>query len=182
MNVIKNGLFWIDENAERVLMNLFYSYLALIIFIEVVRRFVFHTQTSWGSTTAIHAFVWISWLGCAFCIKKRNHLRFPGIRSNISHTAQFYCFLLDDLIWLIIAAVVLVSSIKLVSLQIMIGQTIEGTDNVPQWLATISIPVGFSLVVIRVFQDVIFNIKTYKLKEPFMKKPEEETLEELEQY
>ena len=164
---IRKAVFWLDENVERVGMHTFYSYLALIIFVEVCRRFIFKAQTSWGAPTAVHAFIWLSWLGCSYCIKNRIHLRFPTFRARMPYVGQFLSFLLDDLIWLLISAIVLVSSIKMLSLQIMFGQTIEGTDNIPQWLATLSVPVGFFLVVFRTIQDIFINIRKFKSKEAF---------------
>lgn len=161
-------LRWLDNNIEKVMMNGFYSYMVLVVFIEVITRFVFKFQTSWGGVTAVHAFLWLSWLGCSWGIRTRSHLRFPGVRSNMSHGKQFICFLLDDVVWMIIAVVVLISSIKLLALQVMIGQTIEGTDNIPQWIATLSVPFGFSLVIIRAIQDIFINIGKYRNGEEFM--------------
>jgi TRAP-type C4-dicarboxylate transport system permease small subunit len=179
---LKQFYFWIDRNAETILMRFFYGYLSLIIFLEVVRRFFFKVQTTWGAPTAIYAFIWLSWIGCSHNIRERTHLRFPGFRAHMSHTKQFLCFLLDDLIWLLISIIVLISSIKLLSLQISVGQTIEGTDNIPQWIATLSVPVGFCFVVFRVVQDIFINIRYFRYGQPFMKTMEEETAEELEQY
>jgi len=175
----KTIFFWLDKNLERNLMLFFYSYLSLVIFLEVVRRFLFNVQTTWGGPTAMYAFVWLSWMGCSYNIKTRTHLRFPGFRARMAPTKQLLCFLLDDLIWILISIVVLVSSIKLLSLQVSIQQPIEGTDNIPMWLASLSVPVGFCFVLFRVIQDIFLNIKLFRSSQSLMKTYKDEELEQI---
>ena len=41
-------LRWIDANVERIIILFAYFFMAGIIFVEVIRRFLFSEQVAWG--------------------------------------------------------------------------------------------------------------------------------------
>ena len=59
-------LRWLDENVEKVIILVNYSVMAAIIFVEVIRRFLFNEQAAWSSTIPIYLFLWVVWIGCAY--------------------------------------------------------------------------------------------------------------------
>jgi TRAP-type C4-dicarboxylate transport system permease small subunit len=162
MATLKKFVQFIDAHAERIVMLCAYTFLSTFVFFEVVRRFLFRVQTPWGSSVSIYAFIWLAWMATAYCLKYEAHLRFGEIRARFSYKAKFACFLLDDLCWLIMAVIILQASGKQIALQIELGMRIPGTQQAPLWLATSSVLVGWGLIVVRVVQNVVKHIKTYR--------------------
>ena len=69
-NLLKN----IDRNGERWLLLVFYSFIVLAIFIEVLRRFVFAYSSVWGEETARYAFIYLVWIGASAAVRERAHI------------------------------------------------------------------------------------------------------------
>src|SRR3546814_10468937 len=78
------ALRWLDANVEKIMILVCYVTMAGIIFVEVIRRFLFNEQVPWSTTVPIYLFLWIVWLGCTYNVKIRAHLRF---RSE-EHTSE----------------------------------------------------------------------------------------------
>jgi TRAP-type C4-dicarboxylate transport system permease small subunit len=89
-------LRWLDNNAEKTIILISYVVMAGIIFVEVIRRFVFGQQAPWSSTIPIYLFLWVVWAGCAYNVKLRTHLRFEEFRSRMSYTGGLMAQLPQD--------------------------------------------------------------------------------------
>ena len=76
----------LDENFERWLMFALYSHIVAIVFVEVIRRFVFSYSSIWAEETARYAFIYLVWLGASAAIRDRSHIRIDIIFQFLSET------------------------------------------------------------------------------------------------
>jgi len=160
-------LRWLDQNIERILILVGYSIMAGIIFIEVIRRFVFGEQAAWSSTIPIYLFLWVVWSGCAYNVKIRTHLRFDELRVRLPYQAQFACLLLDALLWIIFSGIVIYYTTEQVLISRDNFAIVQGTDDVLQWWFYTATPLTFSLLIVRVLQNTIEDIRTFWSGKPF---------------
>ena len=84
----------LDDNFERWLMFGFYTHIVAIVFIGVIRRFVFSYSSVWAEETARYAFIYLVWLGAAAAIKDRSHIKIDIIYSFVSEATKPYIYLL----------------------------------------------------------------------------------------
>jgi TRAP-type C4-dicarboxylate transport system permease small subunit len=162
--IIANTL---NRDIEKIIMFVTYMGCAGIIFVEVFRRFLFRAQAPWSTSIPIYLFIWLAWMGLAFNTKMRSHLCFPEIRARLPYNAKFACLILDAALWVILGIIVLYSAMDQVLIQIRIESIVEGTDNLPLWLAYIAVPVGWGWNMFRVFQNLYYDIRRFWKKEPF---------------
>jgi C4-dicarboxylate transporter, DctQ subunit len=153
---------WLDDNVERYVMFVLYVFIAAIVGGEAILRYISGAQTQWGGTAAIHAFIFLSWLGCAYHVRRRSHIRFDALRNRLSRAGRFGCYLLDDVLWLVMAVIVIFYSIGLVNMHMTLGATLEGTDHFPYWIAVAAVPIGWALIVIRALQDMVLLVEEYR--------------------
>lgn len=153
---------WLDDNVERYVMLVLYVFIAAIVGGEAILRYITGHQTQWGGTGAIHAFIFLSWLGCAYHVRRRSHIRFDAIRNRLSPAGRLAAYLIDDLLWLVMAVIVIYYSMGLVQMHMSLGATLEGTDHFPYWIAVAAVPVGWALIVIRALQDVALLVDEYR--------------------
>lgn len=146
---------WLDANAERIVMIPLYAFIALLIGGEGILRYLTGTQTQWGGTAAIQAFIFLSWIGCAYHVRHRSHLRFDAVRKRLPSGLQRTACAFDDLVWLTVAGIVIYHSWQLVLMQQVYGSTVEGTDSVPLWIATATVPAAWLLIAVRAIQDIV---------------------------
>lgn len=155
-------LRWLDNNIEKIIILVNYSAMAAIIFVEVIRRFLFNEQAAWSSTIPIYLFLWVVWVGCAYNVKIRAHLRFDEVRTRLPYGGQFACLLLDSALWLIFSIIVIIYSVEQVMLSRDNFAIVQGTDDVLQWWFYLATPVAFTILMIRVLQNVHQDFADYR--------------------
>ncbi len=160
-------LRWLDRYIERILILVGYTFMAGIIFIEVIRRFAFNEQAAWSSTIPIYLFLWVVWTGCAYNVRIRTHLRFDELRVRLPYIGQFACLLLDNLLWIIFSAIVIYYTTEQVILARDNFAIVQGTDDVMQWWFYLATPFAFGLLIIRVIQNFIEDVGAFRAGEPF---------------
>ena len=158
---------WLDANIEKIVILICYSTMAGIIFVEVIRRFLFSEQAAWSTTIPIYLFLWVTWMGAAYNTKIRTHLRFDEFRMRMPYGAQFACLCLDALLWVIFAIIVVIYSTEQVYLAYDNFAIVQGTDNVMQWWFYLATPLAWTLLVFRALQNLWQDLQTYRRGEPF---------------
>ena len=71
MKVLK----WLDANLEKYLCVVLMSVMTLIIFIQVVARYVFQNSLSWSEELARYIFIWLVYLGISYGCQMRKHIK-----------------------------------------------------------------------------------------------------------
>ena len=160
-------LRWLDENIEKVIILVNYVAMAGIIFVEVIRRFLFNEQAAWSSTIPIYLFLWVTWIGCTYNVKIRTHLRFDELRVRMPYDMQFLCLILDAVLWIVFAAIVIYFAVEQVQLSYDNFSIVQGTDDVMQWWFYMATPFAWSLLIVRVLQNLVSDYGLYRKREPF---------------
>ena len=156
----------IERNIEKTAILLCYTSMAGIIFVEVIRRFLFNEQAPWSTTIPIYLFLWLTWMGASYNTMRRSHLRFTEVRERLPYKAQFACLLLDAVCWFGMGAIVIYYSIEQVYISWDNFAIVQGTDDVMQWWFYMATPVAWSLLLIRVLQNLVQDIRTFRAGEP----------------
>lgn len=161
MKNIAAGLRWLDWNLEKIILVTAYSVCALIIAVEVFRRYVLSQQAPWSTSIPSYMFLWLTWLGAAYCVKIRAHLCFNEIRDRMSRTSQYVLMQVDYVLYVLFGLVVIYWSGDLVLLQFNIESIVPGTDHVPSWLFYSATPVGWILLIFRVLQNIVEDARDF---------------------
>ena len=159
-------LKWIDRNIEKLVIFICYSSMAGIVFVEVIRRFVFSQQAAWSTTIPIYLFLWITWIGASYNVRIRTHLKFDEIRVRLPYNIQFLLQVLDAVLWILFGVIVVIYSTEQVQLAKENFMIVQGTDNVLQWCFYVATPLAWSLLIIRVLQNLLEDIKSFIKREP----------------
>lgn len=153
---------FIEKHLERVLMVWSYLLIAGIIFVEVVRRFVFNEQVPWSTTLPPYLFLIMTWFGCAYNVRLRTHLAFSEFRTNLPRVGQMLCLWLDAVLWMGVCWVVVVTSLRVVVNSAANFQIMLGTDNVMQWWFLLSVPISFVMLAARAYQNLSEDIANFR--------------------
>jgi C4-dicarboxylate transporter DctQ subunit len=168
VNLILAPLRWLDKNAERTLILFAYSAMALIIVFAVFERFILKSMVPWSTAIPIYLFLWVTWIGCSYNVRKRTHLVFNDIRLRLPYGAQFACMMLDAVLWIVFGVIVLYYTIEQTRLVEMNFAIVQGTDNVMQWWFYLATPLAWALLIVRVLQNVADDVSRYRRRQPFL--------------
>jgi TRAP-type C4-dicarboxylate transport system permease small subunit len=142
-----------DAQFERVVLIGTYLVIALVIFVEVIRRFVFQLQAPWSTTLPPYLFLVMSWMGCAYNARIRTHLAFGELRMALPRHLQFMCLCLDMVLWLGFALIVLVTTMRQTVNSASNFQILLGTDDVMQWWFYACVPLSWLILSARVVEN-----------------------------
>lgn len=165
-SAILTALRWLDQNLEKVILITAFAFCAGIIAVEVFRRYVFSLQAPWSTYIPSYLFLWLTWLGCSYAVKLRAHLNFNEVRDRLPRHWQFVLLQVDYLLYLVFGVVVIYWSFDLVQLHFSIDSIVPGTDDVPSWWFYSATPVGWTLLLVRVAQNMIVDIKDLRSGAP----------------
>ena len=160
--ILRRACHWLDGNLEYSLMNVIYILCTLVVFVEAVRRYLFRSQFPWSGQAAIYLFIWLSWIGCAYGVKARGHLRFDEIRRRLPYTGQFVLQLIDYALWIVLGAIISLTALHQMRIQAAMGSVVQGTDHFPLWVAFMGVPLGWALVLWRTVQCIAEDIRRYR--------------------
>ncbi|MGD1923387.1 MAG: TRAP transporter small permease [Paracoccaceae bacterium] len=152
----------LDQYFEKTVLVSTYLIIAAIIFVEVIRRFVFQVQAPWSTTLPPYLFLIMTWVGCAYNTRLRAHLRFTEVRTNLPRLGQFMCLTLDAVLWVLFSIVVIVTTLKQTANSASNFQILLGTDNVMQWWFYICVPISWMVLSGRVIENWLDDLRRYR--------------------
>ena len=161
-------LQWLDRNIEKLVIFICYSSMAGIVFMEVIRRFVFSQQAAWSTTIPIYLFLWITWVGASYNTRIRTHLKFDEIRMRLPYVAQFLLQILDAVLWTVFGVIVVVYTLDQVEIARDNFMIVQGTDNVLQWWFYVATPAAWVLLIFRVLQNLWEDIQMFRAGKPLL--------------
>jgi TRAP-type C4-dicarboxylate transport system permease small subunit len=157
---------WLDRNLERSIILVAYTTCAGIVAVEVFRRYALSLQAPWSTTIPAYMFLWLTWIGCAYGVKIRAHLSFAELRSRLPRHVQFVLLQIDNLLFVLLACILVYYGTDLLKIQMENNSIVPGTDTIPQWWFYSATPVGWTLLVVRVVQNMIEDVQAMRSGAP----------------
>jgi C4-dicarboxylate transporter, DctQ subunit len=142
----------IDDSLERWLIAISYGYFCLIILVEVVRRHAFDSSSAWGEMTARYAFVFLVYIAVAEVARTRDHIRIDVVPRLLGPKARLMLYAYFDLLYLILAGLVIYYSLQVIGISIGYGTLMTGFD-LNMAFAQAALPLGWTLLAYRVVQS-----------------------------
>lgn len=155
----------IDRKSERWLLLTFYALIILTVAIEVIRRFVLNYSSVWGEELARYAFIYLAWIAAAAAIRDRAHIRIDVLVNLGGPRMQRLAWWLSDIATLVLAVWALWLSISPVLTSLNFGSVTPGL-RLSQAVFLAAIPIGFLLIVFRVVQTMLADIRRMRRGEP----------------
>jgi TRAP-type transport system small permease protein len=151
----------LDRHLEPTAMFITYIGIAAIIFVEVIRRFVFSVQAPWSTTLPPYLFLLLTWIGCSYNVKLRTHLSFGEIRAGLPPAARLALSFLDAALWYVMAVIVMVATLRLTANSAANFQLLLGTDNVMRWWFYICVPIAWLVLYARVLENLVEDLRNF---------------------
>jgi len=131
--------------------------MTLIIFVQVVMRYVFMSPFMWAEELARYLLIWISCLGSAYAVRKGMHISIAYIKDRVPNPVRFIMMITSHLITTVFFVFCLyhgwIDSIEEWSQR-------SAAMQIPMTFPKMAVPVGFGLMVIFNFELLIDEIKT----------------------
>ncbi|MDL5363845.1 TRAP transporter small permease [Halalkalicoccus sp. NIPERK01] len=151
------ALHLLDRYAERFLLYGFYIFLTLIIVLEVFRRFALDSASLWGEETARFSFIYLTWIGASWGVRKRQHIRINIIHRYLSNRGVGIMYIISDIAMLIFAYFSVSWFVPVLQTTAEQGAVTQAL-RVNQEYFMFAVLLGFILLTIRTIQMLVWDV------------------------
>ena len=155
MNNIVQVLNKLDQflaKGEATALILIVSVMTLVVFLQVVFRYVLGRPLDWSEEMARYLFVWLSVLGAALGVQKGGHFGLDFFRRMLPGPGKRFIRILVDFLMAVVVLVILFQGITLVQ---MTRLQLSPAMSIPMAWAYASLPAGAGLMAVHLLVALI---------------------------
>jgi len=153
----------LDEKLEEWFLAATMIVMVLLIFVQVITRYIFENSLTWSEELARYVHVWQIWIGASLAVRKREHIRVEAFKKLFNAKGQKVIELIAILSWFGLAVFLAIAGTDLVNTIFTRGQN-SPAMQMPMWVVYSAIPLGGLLMAIRLIQQIYFLFKPEKEK------------------
>ena len=157
MKVLK----FLNERLEEIFLVILMIAATLLVAAQVVTQFILKVPLPWSEEIARYMFLWLTWVGAAYATKERKHVRIDIVYEKLPEAGKKICTVISTVIWIIFLAIMVYLSVRLTRSVASGGQIAIGS-GIPMWIPYASIPVGMGLMLFRLIQNSVKDLRAAK--------------------
>ena len=151
----------LDEKFEISICVFLMSLMTVLIFAQVIMRYVFHSSLSWSEELSRYVFIWLIYIGVSYGSKQMKHLKIEAGLSIFPSAVRPYIVIIGDILFLVFSIFIIFTSSIVVNKQMMLGQSSPAL-GIPMTIIYAAPAVGFFLTSIRQVQTIIYRVKSMR--------------------
>lgn len=145
---------WFADHLEELLGATLLALMALLAFVNVITRYIFQVPLAFTEEIEINAMVWLTLFGTSAAFRRRHHLKMLFFQDRLPTKVRVWFNYIIALL-----GVGLFASLGYLGyMQLLEERFLEITSEslgLPQWIYTVCIPIGCSLIVFRIIQATV---------------------------
>ncbi|MEC9481936.1 MAG: TRAP transporter small permease [Halomonas sp.] len=138
---------WLNKLEETIFCALLVA-MVLLVCVEVFYRFVLAEGISWAQEGSLYLSGWFVLFGVSWGVKHGAHIGVDVLVKKLPRRGQRIITLIALAVCLTYCTLILVGSYEYLSLTYMIGIELQDIP-IPKWQATLILPIGMALLVLR---------------------------------
>ena len=138
--------------------------MSVVVFIQVVCRFVLKSSLPWSEEVSRYLLVWVSFLGGAYGVRQGAHIGVEAFMLLFPKKIQQVVAIFVTIASMLLCAVILKYGIDIVSTQLSKMQ-VSPAMRMPMGYMYAAIPIGMVFFIIRYFQMLMEQFKDLKAKD-----------------
>ena len=129
--------------------------IAAIVTMDVVLRYVFNAPTIWAQDVAIACQVWLTYLGMAYALRRRQMIRITALLSNAGPGVRRAAEAFSLVVIIAFCTMAVVYGTGFVTESIRLGRREPTMLEMPKWISELPIVVGFLLLGVQALADLV---------------------------
>lgn len=134
------------------------AFSVVIIFVQVISRYVFNNSLSWSEEVARYLFVWMIWMGTSIAARDRAHISVELVRGRFTGRAGIGLDLVIDLIWLAACVFFAVNGTSVIQSMIPRAKMASSLPWLPMWTVYLALPVSQAVLGIRIVKQIVDDL------------------------
>lgn len=141
------------DRIEEVFLVTSLAFNVVLIFIQVVMRYVFQNSLSWSEELARYIFLWQTWVGASYAVRMRRHFRVEMLVDLMKGRLRKWYELVVLLVWCAFALFIAWQGSVLTAFLIKRWQ-VSAAMQIPIAWAYASVPAGCAMMAIRLVMEM----------------------------
>lgn len=129
------------EKFEKFVACASVSVMAILVFVNVIARFIFNSPLAVADEMSCYLFILMSFMGTAIAARRKAHLGLTIVTDKLSPSAARKVQVLMYLIAAVFCLLIVVFGVEMVMSQYTLGQE-TATMQWPEWIYGLFVPVG----------------------------------------
>lgn len=128
----------------------------ILVFVQVIMRYVFHNSLYWSEELARFVFLWFSWIGTSFAVREGAHLKVTMVGDRLGGRGKRILEFVSLVIWIGFSLFLVYQGGKITAFVASMRQTSPAL-YIPVSFVYASVPVGSALMTLR----LLFELRTF---------------------
>lgn len=146
------------NKLEEYLLVYSLAFTVLLIFCQVILRYVFNSSLTWSEELARYLFIWQIWLGTSIAFRDKKHIIIETLPGKLKGRAKISMQIVVDLIWLGFCVFIVIAGFQLTASIAGRGTSSTGL-NMPMQLVYASLPVSQLALCFRLVSEIAHYCK-----------------------
>ena len=143
-------LRWLDKHLEEYILVILSIFTVVVIFSQVVLRYIFSSSLPWSEEISRYAFIWMIYVGVSYGVKRQKHLSVDVITMLFNDRGKIIINIISNILFLIFALVITYYGIDIVGRITRESAALE----IPMEYVYLALVVGMILTSIRLIQNI----------------------------
>lgn len=157
----KRGIKYYYDHLEETLIVIALVAMTILVFLQVVLRYVFNTGILWSEEVSRYLFVWVSWLGLSLGAREDQHIKVEMVVNKLKGRPALAVKILSHLIVLAINVFIVYQGIRLMNFTLATRKK-SALLHCTMAIFQAAVPVGCGLMIIRNIEDIVKAFKGYR--------------------
>jgi TRAP-type C4-dicarboxylate transport system permease small subunit len=141
---------------EELVAGSLFVLMSLATLANVIARYFFSTPIAWAEEFSRYAFIWIVFMGAAYCSKANRHIVIDGVALALPHTIRAYLQVAVDLL-----ALALMGTLVYYGWLLTVFTTQPtSTLRVPMSVVYVVVPMSALVILIRSVGPLVTHLRT----------------------
>ena len=152
---------YIMDHAEEFFMIPLIFAMSLIIFVQVVMRYVFHNSLTWSEELARYLFVWLVYFSVSYTARREKHIRIDAAINLYPKKLRPYIEIISEVVVLAFSIFIAVTGMSVFQKIAWSGQ-MSAAMGLPMQVVYAAPMIGMALTAIRQVQCIVRRVKGLK--------------------
>ena len=151
-------LRFLNDHFEEYLLVFLMVVEVVVVFAQVVTRYVFHSPLAWSEELARYMFIWLVWIGAAYATKMRKNIIIDVVASKFKGATKLISEIINFVLFVVLMLFMLWTT-STVMMQVYESNSIGTGTHLPMWIVWLSLPLSMALNLLRYTQNFVYDMK-----------------------
>ena len=148
----------LDDHFEECLVVLLMAAMSVIIGLQIFMRYVMGASLSWSEELSRYMFIWATYLGIAYAVRKDAHIRVSMVTDLMSKRNATFMRILTHVVFGAFALFVMYQGWIMVEKTFRFGQK-SASLGIPMGFVYLAPLTGFAFTILRLLQAIWLDLR-----------------------